>query len=79
MRGFPPAFTVAAGWLARACEGHPNETVREYFELVRPRINEVVAEHAVDLALRWKMKVAMGRPAAMSSIMVLRRSRPSVR
>jgi TPR repeat protein len=39
-------------WLTRACEGHSDETVREYFQSVRPRITEVINEHSLDVALR---------------------------
>jgi hypothetical protein len=39
-------------WLTLACEGHPDENVREYFESVRPRITEVIDEHSLDVALR---------------------------
>ena len=31
---------------------HSDETVREYFETVRPRITEVIDEHSLDVALR---------------------------
>jgi len=51
---------VAVKWLTMACDGHPDETVREYFELMHPRIGEVVAEHAVDVWRRWDSPLMAG-------------------
>jgi TPR repeat protein len=57
----------SAKWLIRACEGHADEAVRRYFESVRPRIEEVIDEHILDVALRADLKTSITRAVTASA------------